>query len=244
MLNCDERTKCNRGYGSAWNRKRRFPPGSSGQELPASWRPGSPGSVTLAEERRGWGSQQRDPKHKQSPKRGRNSHAGENTPVRFLSCLWTGEGKALQAGLNWQWPLVAGGAWAPHVLLGTFPARGGRGCPSVQLFISQDTCSRTQGCTSGAGAWIHGGSPTSASLPKVTQWPSQASCRATWKGNVEANIKIDDTHVQGSGNFSFSPAVLVRAQAGYRIHFTQDQENVVLVTYRGVVRTTGLYSAS
>lgn len=139
---------------------------------------------------------------------------------------------------------MAGRAWAPHVLLGMCPARGGCGCPSVQLFISQDTRFRTRGCTSGAGARTHGGSPTSASLPKVTQWPSQANCHATWKGNVEASIKIDNTHVQGSGNFSFSPAVLVRAQAGYRIHFTQDQQNVVLVTYRGVVRTTGPYSAS
>lgn len=53
LLDSDERMKRIRGSGSAWNRKRRILLGSSGQELPASWRSGGPGTIILAEERRG-----------------------------------------------------------------------------------------------------------------------------------------------------------------------------------------------
>ena len=60
------------------------------------------------------------------------------------------------------------------------------------------------------------------------QWPGQASCHVTWKGNVEASIQIDNTHVQVPGNFAFSPAVSVPAQARYRILFTQTQQNVLV----------------
>lgn len=58
----------------------------------------------------GGGSQQCDPKRKQSPERGRNSQVGENTLVRFLSCLSAGQGEGAQC------PSVRTIDWPGHPL--------------------------------------------------------------------------------------------------------------------------------
>lgn len=86
MLDCVQRMKCDGGLRSVWNRKRRFPLGGSGQELPflgglAAW------GMSAWQREGGGARQQHDPKPKQSPERGRNSQVGENMLVRFLSCL-------------------------------------------------------------------------------------------------------------------------------------------------------------
>ena len=128
-----------------------------------------------------------------------------------------------QAGLSWQWPLVAGGAWAPHVLLGMHPGRGGPGCPRLRLSINQNLRLHLKG-----SAGTPGGRPTPPTSHWGAQWSGQVSYHMTWKGNVEASIQIDDTHVQGPGDFTFSPAVLVPAQTQYRILFTQTHQNVLV----------------
>lgn len=124
-------------------------------------------------------------------------------------------------GLSWQWPIVAGRAGTRHVLLGMGPARGGPRCPSVRLLISHGVCSRTWGCTSGTSAQPPGVRPASPFLCRAAQWPGQASSCVTWKGTLEAGIKIDSTPFQGSGIFTFSPAGSVGALAGHRIHSRQ-----------------------
>lgn len=189
MLDNEETVKWHRGHGRAWNRKRRFPPGSSGQKRPAFQRPGSLGNTLWQRKEGGEGSQQRDPKHKQSPKKDRNSQVGENMLVRFLSCLGAGlgEGAAGRAPLavarsGWAWVQTGVSRAHPCAVHGQ-PGRPLRNCLSHLREGAPRSC-LSQGCAV-------------ASSGKALLCPG----RAVWKHL----LKIDNTHFQGSGELTFSP---------------------------------------
>lgn len=91
--------------------------------------------------------------------------------------------------------------------LGTGPD-GFPGRTRVQWVVSQDAGSETAACTSGARHPASGREPHVPVSPRAAPRSGQAVqvrwSTMTWKGSLEACIKIDKTHFQGSGDLTFS----------------------------------------